>query len=238
MDHVISGIPGLDEIIGGGFPRGTNILICGGSGTGKTIFCNQFIYAGIMQHDEPGIYITTEERVTDLQEEMLFLGWDLAEQERRGKLIIIDAASPRLNIAGNEEFRSAHGFDVDSLVLEIHRASTKINAKRLVLDSIPAMELKITELSEFRRALFRLSSLLLEIGLTSLMTTESLEPWMISRYGIEEFVTRGVIILSLLEEAADLKRFLRVRKMRGVNHSLRNIPFEITDKGIILYVAK
>lgn len=238
MDQVTSGIPGLDEIIGGGYPRGTNILICGGSGTGKTIFCNQFIYAGITQQNEPGIYITTEERVTDLQEEMLFLGWDLAEQERNGKLIIIDAASPRLNIAGSDEFRSTHGFDVDSLVLEIHRASTKINARRLVLDSIPAMELKITELSEFRRALFRLSSLLLEIGLTSLMTTESMDPWMISRYGIEEFVTRGVIILSLQEEAADLKRFLRVRKMRGVNHSLRNIPFEITDRGIVLYVAK
>ncbi|MBU7044072.1 MAG: ATPase [Theionarchaea archaeon] len=238
MDRVSSGIPGLDGIIGGGYPRGTNILVCGGSGTGKTIFCNQFLYAGIMKENEPGIYITTEERVSDLREEMLFLGWDLEEAEHNGKLIIIDAASPRLNITGSDELRSGHGFDVDSLVLEIHRASTKINARRLVLDSIPAMELKMTELSEFRRALFRLSSLLLEIGLTSLMTTESLEPWMISRFGIEEFVTRGVIILSLQEEASDLKRFLRVRKMRGVSHSLRNIPFEITDQGIVLYVAK
>jgi KaiC/GvpD/RAD55 family RecA-like ATPase len=61
---------------------------------------------------------------------------------------------------------------------------------------------------------------------------------MVSRYGIEEFVARGVIVLSLEEEASDMRRFLRVRKMRGVEHSLRNIPFEITKDGIVLYVAK
>ena len=237
VERVNTGIPGLDEIIGGGFPKGTNILVCGSSGTGKTIFCTQFLQAGILNR-EPGIFITLEERTTDLREEMLSLGWDLAQYERSGELIIIDAASSRINLPSTEEFRMGGGFDIDALVLEIHRAATKVDAKRLVIDSIPALELKINEPAEFRKALFRLSSLLLEIGLTSLMTTESIDPFMISRYGIEEFVARGVIILSLEEETADLRRFLRVRKMRGTSHLLRSIPFEITKNGIVLYVTK
>ncbi|MBU7047869.1 MAG: AAA family ATPase [Theionarchaea archaeon] len=237
VERIITGIPGLDEIIGGGFPKGTNILVCGGSGTGKTIFCTQFLVEGIKK-GEPGIFITLEERTSDLREEMLPLGWDLAEYERNGDLIIIDAASSRINLPSTEEFKMGGGFDIDSLVLEIHRAATKIDAKRLIIDSIPALELKINESSEFRKALFRLSSLLLEIGLTSLMTTESTDPYMISRYGIEEFVARGVIVLSLEEEIADLRRYLRVRKIRGTLHSLRSVPFEITKNGIVLYVTK
>jgi len=236
--RVATGIPGLDKVLDGGFPKSTNILVCGSSGTGKTVFCTQFLCAGIEQYNEPGIFITLEERPPDLREEMLSLGWNLAEYEQSGKLIIVDAASSRINLPSREEFRIGEGFDVDSLVLEIHRASTKIDAKRLVLDSIPALELKVDEPSEFRKILFRLSSLLLEIGVTSLLTTESVEPFLVSRYGIEEFVARGVIILSLEEEGSELKRFLRVRKMRGTRHSLRNIPFEITKDGIVLYIAK
>ncbi len=239
VDRVSTGISGLDKIIGGGYPRGTNILVCGSSGTGKTIFCTQFLHHGITEHDEPGIFITLEERTRDLREEMLGLGWNLAEHEQNEKLIMIDAAVSHVRMSGEDEFRIQEGFDIDALVLDIHRAATKVGAKRLVLDSVPALQLKLSEDIVFRKALFRLSSLLLEIGLTSLMTTESAEPFSISRYGIEEFLTRGIIMLSLEEDVSDLKRFLRVRKMRGTMHSLKNIPFEIVkDKGIVLYVAK
>lgn len=239
MERVTTGIPGLDTIIGGGYPRGTNVLVCGSSGTGKTIFCTQFLEEGIMEHHEPGIFITLEERTCDLQEEMLGLGWDLAEHQRNGNLMIIDAASPRIGSPEGSELRIGNNFEIDALVLDIHRAATRTGAKRLVLDSIPALMLKIGESEEFRGALFRLSALLLEIGLTSLMTTESIDPFLVSRYGIEEFLARGIIILSLEEEVSDLKRFLRVRKMRGTLHSLKNIPFEIVkEKGIVLYVAK
>jgi KaiC/GvpD/RAD55 family RecA-like ATPase len=237
VERVTTGIPGLDKMIGGGYPKGTNILVCGSSGTGKTIFCSQFLHAGIVESNEPGIFITLEERTSDLREEMLSLGWNLAEHEQNEKLIVIDAAS-RMSIQSDDEFRLGEGFDIDALVLDIHRAATKVGAQRLVLDSIPALKLKLSEYSEFRRALFRLNSLLLEVGLTSLMTTESIEPFLVSRFGIEEFLARGIIILTLEEDVSDLKRFLRVRKMRGVRHSLRNVPFEITDKGIVLYVAR
>ncbi|MBU7013955.1 MAG: ATPase [Theionarchaea archaeon] len=239
MERVTTGIPGLDTIIGGGYPRGTTVLVCGSSGTGKTIFCTQFLQSGIVEKNEPGILITLEERTCDLQDEMLGLGWDLSEHQRNGKLMIIDAASLRMGAPEGSELRIGSNFEIDALVLDIHRAATRIGARRLVLDSIPSLMLRVGESNEFRGALFRLSALLLEIGLTSLMITESLEPFLVSRYGIEEFLARGIVVLSLEEEVSDLKRFLRVRKMRGTSHSLKNIPFEIVkEKGIVLYVAK
>ncbi|MBU7018381.1 MAG: ATPase [Theionarchaea archaeon] len=237
LERAKTGIPGLDEIIGGGYPQGTTILVCGGSGTGKTIFCTQFLHSGIIEQNEPGIFVTLEERPSDLREEMLSLGWDLAEHERNDDLIIIDGASLK-TLMSPCEYALSEGFNVDNLVFEIYKGARKINAKRLVIDSLPGLELRFGELSEFRKALSRLSFMLLELGITSLMTTESVDPSLVSRYGIEEFVVRGVIILSLEEEGFQLKRFLRVRKMRGTMHSLKSIPFEITEKGAVLYLVK
>ena len=238
VERVRTGIPGLDEITGGGYPQGATILVCGGSGTGKTIFCTQFLHSGITEYNEPGIFVTLEERPSDLREEMLSLGWDLEEHERHGDLIIIDGASLKTLMPPYGRYSLSEGFNVDTLVFEIYKAARKINAKRLVIDSLPGLELKFSELSEFRQALSRLSFLLLEFGITSLMTTESVDPSLFSRYGIEEFVVRGVIILSLEEEGLQLRRFCRVRKMRGTVHSLKSIPFEITDKGAVLYLVK
>lgn len=236
LERTKTGIPGLDEITGGGYPQGATILVCGGSGTGKTIFCTQFLHSGITQN-EPGIFVTLEERPSDLREEMLSMGWDLAEHERNGDLIIVDGASLK-TLMPPYEYSLSEGFNVDNVVFEIYKAARKINAKRLVIDSLPGMELRFNGLSEFRQALSRLSFLLLELDVTSLMTTESVDPSLISRYGIEEFIVKGVIVLSLEEDGPQLKRFLRVRKMRGTMHSLRSIPFEITEKGAVLYLVK
>ena len=237
LERTKTGIPGLDEITGGGYPQGATILVCGGSGTGKTIFCTQFLHSGITEQNEPGIFVTLEERPSDLREEMLSLGWDLAEHERNNDLIIVDGASLK-TFMPPYEYSLNEGFSVDNVVFEIYKAARKINAKRLVIDSLPGLELRFNGLSEFRQALSRLSFLLLELDITSLMTTESVDPSFISRYGIEEFIAKGVIVLSLEEDGPQLKRFLRVRKMRGTVHSLRSIPFEITEKGAVLYLVK
>ncbi|MFQ6088744.1 MAG: ATPase domain-containing protein [Candidatus Methanofastidiosia archaeon] len=238
MGRLKSGIEGFDEIIGGGYPEGTNVLITGASGTGKTVFCAQFIYRGIAEYNEPGIYVTLEERPEDLRKEMLSLGWDIKKFEDEEKLIIIDAASTRSGLHTTERYTMPKGFDIDSLVTEIYRATKKINAKRVVIDSIPALELRITDPSQIRKTIFRLSSLLLEIGVTSLITTESITDDRLSRYGLEEFVSRGVIVLKLEEKGLDLKRSFRVRKMRETKHTMRSIPFEIQkEKGIVIYWA-
>lgn len=235
MKRVKTGIEGLDEVMGGGYPAGTNILVTGASGTGKTIFCAQFLYKGLRDFNEHGIYVTLEERPEDLRNEMQSLGWDFKKYEDEGKLIIVDAASTRSGLHTREKYTMPKGFDIDSLVTEIYRATKKIEAQRLVIDSLPSLELRVTDTGQIRGIIYRLSSLLLEIGVTSLLTTESVRPNMISRYGVEEFVCRGVILLGLEEKGQDLKRTLRVRKMRGTKHTMRKLPFEIQQDGLVIY---
>jgi KaiC/GvpD/RAD55 family RecA-like ATPase len=105
----------------------------------------------------------------------------------------------------------------------------------LVIDSLPALELRVTDTEQIRNIIYRLSALLLEIKVTSLLTTESVHPDMISRYGVEDFICRGVIMLDLEERGTDLKRTLRVRKMREINHTMKKINFEIGDDGITIF---
>lgn len=235
MNRVITGIKSLDEVIGGGFPHGTNVLIAGASGTGKTIFCAQFLFKGVKDYGENGIFVTLEERPEDLRNEMLSFGWDFKKFENKEKLIILDAASPRLGLYPEEKHIMPRNFNIDTLITEIRKISNQIDAKRLVIDSIPSIELRVSEISQIRWVFYRLTSFLLEMGITSLLTTESLEPHRISRYGVEEFLCRGVITLDLEEDQNTLKRFMRVRKMRGIKHTMRKLPFEIERDGIIIY---
>jgi KaiC/GvpD/RAD55 family RecA-like ATPase len=235
MVRVKTGVKGLDEIIGGGYPEGTNILVTGGTGTGKTIFCAQFLYMGAKFYNETGIIVTLEERPEDFRKEMIGFGWDFQKLEDENKIIIIDAATSRSGIHAKERHTMPKGFDIDALITEIYKAAKKIDAKRVVIDSIPSLELRVLEQSQIRKAIYRLASLLLEIGVTSLITTESKDDKRLSRYGVEEFVSRGVIIFSLEEKGLDLKRNLRIRKMRETKHTMRNIPFEIQDEGIVIF---
>lgn len=235
MNRVKTGITGLDDIIGGGYPEGTNILVTGPSGTGKTTFCFQYLYSGLQDYDENGIYVTLEERPEDLRSEMSSLGWNAREFENEKRLVIIDAASARYGLPTKREYTLPTRFDVDSLLIYIHRVSQQINAKRLVIDSLSSLELQVNSTNHVRRTIYRLSSLLLKTGLTSLLTSESIGYPRISRYGIEEFICRGVIILDLEENGNDLKRTIRVLKMRGIKHTLRKLPFEIQENGITIF---
>ncbi|MBU7032518.1 MAG: AAA family ATPase [Theionarchaea archaeon] len=235
MDRVKTSIDGLDDILWGGYPAGTNILVSGASGTGKTIFCAQFLYKGIRDYNENGVYVTLEARPEDLRTEMESLGWDLRTYEDKEKLVILDAASSCSSLTTGEKFAMPRAFDVGLLITEIYKIVQKIDAKRLALDSLPSLGLHVTDTGQIRGIIYRLSSLLLEIGVTSLLTTESVNPAMISRYGVEEFVCRGVIMLDLEERGNDLKRTLRIRKMRGTKHTMRKLPFEVKEDGIVLY---
>jgi KaiC/GvpD/RAD55 family RecA-like ATPase len=235
MERVNTCIEGLDEILRGGYPAGTNILVSGASGTGKTIFCAQFLYKGIRDFDETGVFVTLEARPEDLRTEMESLGWDMRSFEDQGQLVILDAASSCSSMTTGEKFAMPRAFDVGLLITEIYKIVQKIKAKRLVLDSLPSLGLHVTDTGQIRNIIYRLSSLLLEIGVTSLLTTESVESNMISRYGVEEFVCRGVIMLDLEERGNDLKRTLRIRKMRGTKHTMRKLPFEVKQDGIIIY---
>lgn len=236
MNRVPTGINGLDELIEGGFPEGRAMLLAGGCGTGKTVFCMQYIYNGAKKYGEPGIYVTLDERPELLRQDMGVFGWDIRKLEEIDKVHIIDGSLAKLGMPSEEEFSMpASGFDIDKLMLEIMRVAKRINAKRLVIDSIPALGFNFQSEIEIRNAIRKLSYLLMRIGVTTIMTTESGDQEnKFGKFGIEEYVVDGVLVVHYMGIGTRSNRTMHIRKMRATKHSEELHPMTISEKGITI----
>ncbi|MFW9955580.1 MAG: ATPase domain-containing protein [Candidatus Thorarchaeota archaeon] len=232
IDRLQTGIPGLDELVDGGLPRGTTTLLSGRSGSGKTIFGLQYLYYGAIQLNEPGIFVTLETRPVDIRLEALQFGWNLVELEKAQKLVIIDAASSKAGLPTSERFALKRGFDMEALAETIYGAIEETKAKRLVLDSIYGLALRFNEPSEVRRELHRISSLLNELKVTSILIGEIEDASLHGRVSVEQFITQGLISLNLRENDGGLERDLLIWKMHLTSHSMKKHVFVIGDKGI------
>ena len=235
MNRVASGINGLDELLEGGFPEGRSVLVAGSCGTGKTIFGMQFLHNGAAQYKDPGIYVSLDERPELLREDMLRFGWDIRKLEDQNMLQVIDGSLAKIGLPSEEQFAMpASGFDIDKLLLEIMRTARRIGAKRLVIDSIPALGFNFDRENDVRNAILKLSYLLAKIGVTTVMTTEVNEGEnRFGKYGIEEYVADGVISLHYTGLSGRSGRTLHIRKMRATKHSEELHPMQITaEKGI------
>lgn len=238
IERVPTGITGLDDLLGGGFPKGRSILVSGTCGSGKTLFSLQFVYRGASEYGDPGIFVTFEERPEFLREDASELGWDLERLEEENKLAIVDATSYWMGIPSDERYVETRPFDLDSILDGIARLKEEIGARRIAIDSLAAMMLHYEDQFSIRRDIAKLATILRRLGCTTILTTEIEEGSpRISKYGVEEFVCEGVIILTLERIENELRRFLWIRKMRGINHSRRRHPFEIGDGGIVVYPA-
>ncbi|MEI7961532.1 MAG: ATPase domain-containing protein [archaeon] len=233
MDRIKTGIKGFDELIEGGFPAGRSFLISGGTGTGKTIFAVQYLISGAAA-GEPGVYLTLDERPDLIREDMLRFGWNLRQFEDEGTLKIVDGTMAKLGIPSDEEFSlPATGFDLDKLLLELMRAIKKVKAKRVVIDSIPALGLNFESELEVRKAVLKIVYLLSRAGVTTVFTTEINEDSkQLGKYGVEEYVADGVIVLHYMGVGTQSNRTLHIRKMRATKHSEDLHPLQITDSGI------
>ncbi|ACJ17269.1 ATPase [Thermococcus onnurineus NA1] len=237
IKRVKSGIPGFDDLIEGGFPVGTTVLVTGPTGSGKTTFGVQFVYKGAELYNEPGVIVTLEERAQDLRREMRAFGWDLERYERERKIAIVDGVSAVVGLPSEEQYVLEGNLNAEDFLRYIYRVVKSINAKRLVIDSIPSIAFRLKEESRIREVLLQLNTILLEMGVTSILTTEAPDPsrGRISRYGMEEYIARGVILLDFVEKEVELKRYLLIRKMRETKHSMKKYPFEINEEGIVVY---
>lgn len=217
---VTSGVPGFDKLLGGGFEEGSINLLSGKIGTGKSIFCTQFLYVGAA-NDERGLYLTTSDNAKSIRKQAEKFGWDLAGLEKK-KMIKISELEP---------------FDVDVLVDKITDNIDTVNAKRIVIDSATMFEVYIQDSFKIRKFLFRILQRLKDMGKTVLITAEIPEDSKgLSRFGIMELLADSVTVLQSLG-VSKYKRSLVVRKMRNVDHSTDIQPFEIGKSGIVVQEA-
>ena len=237
MNRVATGIKGLDDLMEGGFPEGRSVLLSGACGTGKTIFCSQYVYNGAKKYSEPGIYVTLDERPDLIRQDVMRFGWDFRKLEEEKMLQIIDGSIAKIGIPSEEEFSMpSTGFDLDKLLLEIVRATKRIGAKSLVIDSIPSLGLNYNSETEVRNAILKLSYVLMRSGVTSLVTSEVIEGEnKFGKYGVEEYVVDGVIVLHYMGIGTQSNRTLHIRKMRATKHSEDLHPIEIGNSGIVVH---
>lgn len=246
-----TGIPGLDGLLGGGFPRARSILLSGSCGTGKTTFAIQFLYNGAVQHNESGILISLEQDPKELKQDMLSFGFDLSKLEREGKLVIVDTSLSRVGLGSlgsspisDESIGAPEGsmsllpdeFNIKKILEIVVGKAEKIGAKRVVFDSIPALDFLIKDHGDMRYAvrqvLLALNYRLKMAGLTTLLITETVEDSSLSAHDVESYVVDGAIILSL-NEALD-NRSMKIRKMRQTVHSLKPRAIEFTNEGMVV----
>ncbi|MFH1105765.1 MAG: ATPase domain-containing protein [Candidatus Aenigmatarchaeota archaeon] len=216
--RVKTGIPGLDELVEGGFVESSAILVTGKTGTGKTTFITQFLYNGAKNFNEPGILITTEETAHGIRNHGTRFGWNIEDLEKQGKLKIIELEP----------------FEIETLVPNLEEQIKKMGAKRIVIDSVSMFEMYILKQLETRKILFKTLKRLKDMGTTVLVTSEIPEDSQsLSRYGVVEFLADAVIVLQYMS-LTKYKRSLLIRKMRDTNHSTDIHPLEITEDGMIV----
>ncbi|NPD87827.1 MAG: AAA family ATPase [Asgard group archaeon] len=235
MELVETGIIGLDRIIGGGFPRGRTILVSGPAGAGKSTFGVQFLYHGIVSGGESGIFVSFDENPEHVREECLNFGWNLNDLEKDNLLVLIDGFSPRAGVGSEEKYQTP--VDVDELITQLVEIIDKTSAERVVIDSITALALSMESEQQIRRQILKLSAVMSSLECTTILTSE-MRGGEVSRFGVEEFMSQGVIILNYEYRNSIAIRSLNIRKMRGLKHEMIERPLSITPNGIEVYASE
>jgi circadian clock protein KaiC len=226
-----TGIKGFDELIQGGLIKGETYIISGVSGAGKSIFSLEYLYRGASLFDEPGLYITFEETMQSLFRNGRNFGWNLGDLFRKKKLMIIDFAL--MTIGDKALSLNPEAFNLDGLYITLETAVRELGVKRVVLDPVSVLFLQYPNVGVIRRELNIISSMLRRNNCTSIFVTETgNDPSKISRFGVEEYLANGVIVLYWEAENDKRSRYIEVFKMRGTAHYMGRRRISITNDGI------
>jgi KaiC/GvpD/RAD55 family RecA-like ATPase len=242
-----TGIPGFDKLIKNGIPEGSNIIIAGGPGCGKTIFCLQALY-NLACEGNDCVFLSMEERPERLKNHMLSFGFELEEISNEPNQIIFLAknrgklALKRLQpiiIARSVEalLEKASGrlpLDIE-VVLDFIPKNFK--PKMLALDSISAIETSFSGKQEqYRIYIEQLFRFFEDLALTTFFITESNDvPYKFSKTGVEDFLADGIIVFYNFQGETERLRGMEIIKLRGTSHSQRIAPITITSEGIKVF---
>ena len=230
VQKLATGIPSFDLISKGGLPEGRTTLLSGTAGSGKTVFAIQFLAAGITA-GQNGVFVTFEESASDVRQNMLSFGWDIAEWERAGTFAVVDA-SPDPHVDTVE----SGTFDLSALLARVQHAVQRLGAKRVALDSLGAVFSQFSDQSIVRKELFRIAWALKSMGVTALLTAErTMDYGPVARFGVEEFIADNVMILRNVLEDENRRRTIEILKFRGTDHQKGQFPLTIApDIGVVV----
>ncbi|MCK5627942.1 AAA family ATPase [Candidatus Bathyarchaeota archaeon] len=241
MSIVPTGVPGLDQMLNGGFPKSRVVLVVGGPGAGKTIIGAQFLYKGITEYDENGIYISLDENKEHFQSEMRKFGWDFKKVEEEEKFAFIDAttmsrvAALREKVYGEISTLRGKQLPIDKLVEQLDEKIKQIDAKRVVLDTLATLFHRFPDPIERRIAVIDLIESLSELKITTIVTTELNRRGLDRTVSVEEYMIHGVIMMQTLFSEGVTSRALQVEKMRETKINPNLVPYTIDKDGIEVF---
>ena len=224
MDLVGTGVEGLDEMLGGGIPRGHVVALLGSFGTGKTTFALQFLMQGLI-NGERGIFITLEEDVESILKTADAYGWDLRSYTE-GKAAALIKLEPADAKATATRVRS-----------ELPEFIKSFKAQRIAIDSVSLLSMMFPDEIERRTRLFSLCDQIRRTGATALMTAEVKDDNpRSSRDGLVEYVSDGVISLRLVERTnGEVQPAVQIVKMRRLKHDRNIKPYSLTEVGAVVH---
>lgn len=224
-------IPGFDLVAHGGLPKDRTTLIVGTAGSAKTTFAAQFLAAGITHADESGVFVTFEESPTDVRRNVAGLGWHIEAWEKQKKWAFVDASPQPL-----EDVQLNGQYDLGALLARVEHAIHQVNAKRVSIDAIGSLLLRLPHVALIRSELLRLFAGLRLLEVTTLLTTERVnDHGELTRHGVEEFVADNVIIFRNALEDEKRRRTMEILKFRGTTHIRGEVPFTINpQQGVVL----
>jgi circadian clock protein KaiC len=233
--RISTGIEGLDSLISGGLQQNKVYLVSGEAGTGKTIFCLQYVLAGIA-HGENAVYVSIDEKPSHILEDAESLGWDLKKHIDEKKVALLDVTPYFTNVRTGKE----KTVEVRDIVTDLTKRIKEIKATRLVIDPIAPLifgQEATAQIQEYIRSL--IFSIDDNLKCTTLITSGIPSGTSrLSQYEVEEFVVSGIIVIGVSRVQERRVRTLYVRKMRGTPTDLNDHVFEILpQRGIVIREA-
>jgi circadian clock protein KaiC len=218
-----TGVPAVDQMLGGGIPAWDSILVTGPAGSGKSAMASQFVSAGLSK-GEPAVIAVFEEHPEEFIAHAKSLAPNLGPMVRKGLLEVV--------------YLRPLDLSVDEALLEIQAAVKRTKAQRLVIDSLSGFELALapTFREDFRESLYRMVGALTGAGVTVFMTTEVAQSFTDLRFSTDliSFLTDDVIVQRYVEIEGDIRKVMTVIKMRGSEHSKALRLYDVTKKGLVV----
>lgn len=240
-----TGILGLDELLGGGIPKGRVVSVFGGPGSGKTTFGLQFLCNGATLYDEPGIYVSLDESPDDVKKNMSAFGWNLEDLEKKEKLLLLDASlfkriSRVMKIPKDKPAATEKGYSLLTLSNLIKGTVEKIDARRIVIDPMSTFVFQYSDPNERRLAIMDLlATLRVQKGCTSLVIMDLRATALEREYQLEEYLAQGTILLQTVSQPeTGLTRVVLIEKMRGIEHDTQPRPYTISKQGIQVFAKE
>lgn len=232
---VKTGIPGFDSTLSAGLKKNSSVIVSGPPGSGKTTFGLQFICAGAKEFDEPGVYISLSQSIEEIKNDCKSMGLDVDSLISKNKILMIDLRPFKIKdevIGKDDSLYRGEQIAFEHLTKFILNSIKKIKAKRIVIDSISILGMQYSDNFYMRQGLQGMIQALENFNVTSILISEFSDN---SQIPLEWFTTSGVIQLDNQIINNEMKRTIKITKLRGIKHSEHVHSLELGSNGLVIY---